>query len=105
MNEKQDHEKYHRLSQPFESAAKAEAALDAFFEDLYEIREKHNLPDLMVVVRIPLPEGDSFTTVNVGNELYGEMMAAFAMGRETSKRQERSRRLASGNHVTDREVK
>lgn len=41
---------YRELSEPFESPDEANAAVEAFFNDLGEIRKKHGFPDVICVI-------------------------------------------------------
>lgn len=90
---------YRDLDKPFESPASANVAVQAFWDDVYALREKHRIPDILMVMRVPLDEGDSFVMMTAGNQLYAESMAAFGFGQATADRQQMISR------VLDRHIK
>lgn len=72
MSEIQDHELYTELSIPFESAERANAAIDAFIHDLREIRAKHRIRDLSYSFAVPLVMQDNTVADILGSGHYGD---------------------------------
>ena len=84
---------YYELNQPA-SHEESQKRLDAFWEDFYELRCKHKLPDIYAIFRVPIAgEGDCFISHQIGNPLFAEPMTAWAFGREQSDRQARIMKL------------
>jgi len=83
---------YRRLSEPM-SQAKAEEALGAFFEEFYELRNKHGIVDAYVIAKIIVEgdrgEGEVLSAMHCGNQLSRESMCAWAFGMEQSQRKQR----------------
>lgn len=81
---------YRKLSEPFASNDAAEAAIEAFYNDLTAIRAKHRIPDLSIVAQVNvLTEGDLATpptevekacSMHYGNKLNQVPMLAMALG-------------------------
>lgn len=95
-----DADNYHKLNQPFESADDANAALEAFWEEFYALRNKYKIPDVLVVFRLMCRTKDGdvaelFGSLNAGSEMYAESLAAWGYGRESAQRQERMARIIS----------
>lgn len=90
---------FRAMREPFETAELADAALKSFFEGLAELRKKHDLANVYVVVAdsCKLPddptaeggEGEFIATMMLGDEQLAESMAAYAFGHEQSQRQHR----------------
>ena len=49
-----DSDNYHKLSKPFDGPAAAEAAVSAFWDEFYALRNKHKIADAYVIVSIPI---------------------------------------------------
>ena len=51
---------YRKLSEPFADAATADAAYAAFFTDVRAARERHRLPDVVLIVayNVTTPDGE-----------------------------------------------
>lgn len=97
-----DPDNYHALNQAVEMA-EAEKRLEAFWDDFYELRNKHKIPDVYVIFRIPVVgTGDIFTSHAAGCTLYNEPMTAWAFGREQSDRQHAIAALTKQGAVTRR---
>jgi len=68
-------ERYKIASEPHESADAAEAALDAFFTALGELREKHHVPEVVIVAaayhgdRMPVAKSAAFGDSRLHPEL------------------------------------
>lgn len=89
---------YRELSKPFKSQEEADAAIHAFWDELYELRNKHRIPDLTVVLCANVkPEDEDEGTVmlesHMGDELKRETMLAWAFGRAQADRQGNIARL------------
>lgn len=83
-----DTENYAELSKPFESVEAAEKALNDFWNEFYELRNKYKIPDVYSIVRFETPNGQMMTKLHAGNGLYAESMTAWAFGHEQATRQE-----------------
>lgn len=93
-----DPARYRKLSEPYASKEAGQAAIVAFFKDLGEIRVKHKIPDLYLVIRATVltedqEEGTVTTSIHFGNELEAEGMLAWALGRVQSERQDRTAKM------------
>lgn len=85
---------YHKLSEPFPTYEAASEAIDAFWVDLEEIRKKHKIPDIHLVLAWKAlgsdgQPGEYTASAHLGNELMAESMAAYAYGKEQADRRER----------------
>jgi len=79
MSTTKDPANYRKLSVPFATKAEADAALEAFDNDLRELRNKHKIPDVTVVTAVSyLEEGGGETQV-FGCGHHGETMKAIGM--------------------------
>lgn len=77
--------RYRELSRPHESSAAFETALTAFFEDVRIAREKHRIPDVLVVVQANVLVGDGLEgrvggSMYFGDSLMESSLAAWALG-------------------------
>lgn len=88
-------ETYRELCKPFTDADEAEKSLEAFFDELYELRCKHHITDVHVIVRMPIADSAVMTSFHLGNELLCEPMTAWAFGYEQSQRQSRINKIIS----------
>lgn len=91
-----DVEMYAEMVNPFKSAEHANSALTAFFDEVYELRCKHKLANVSVIVKDSISDDGSEFMCNAhfGNELEREAMAAWHLGRSYG---ERPRSSAKGN--------
>ena len=89
---------YRELSTPYASVDEANKNLKAFWDDLAEIRKKHRIADLQVVIRVSAlsedgEEGVSIIHGGYGDQTKWESMLAYAFGMESAYRQERTAEL------------
>lgn len=54
---------YRRLSEPFPSFADAEAAVNGFWDELYELRNKWRIADIVMAMSVPLVENGAETKI------------------------------------------
>lgn len=88
-----DSANYRKLSEPFSSFDEANSALNAFFKDVRELRVKHKIPDVYIILSGSAiaedgEEGEWIISQHHGNRLKSEPMTAFAYGHEQVLRQE-----------------
>lgn len=84
---------YHKLSEPFESTELCQSALDAFFDELYELRVKHKLADVSVIVQTSIRDsGTVMWSAHCGSDQEKETMAAWHFGQMQADRQDRVRK-------------
>lgn len=83
---KNDPANYRKLAEPFPDSESANGAINAFWEELYELRNKHRLANLHVTisVNVAYPEGEVpvMVTLHMGDALQALPMAAWAFGHE-----------------------
>ena len=81
---------YRKMLEPFESTEKANDAMASFFNDLYELRNKHKIPDVHVVVQIGYviedDESSAFAAMHIGDEINAEKMTAYAFSQAQVRR-------------------
>lgn len=101
---------YRELNKPFPSAEAADAAIEAFWGEFYELRVKHKLPDVLVVIRANVvcedgEESDAIVSMHAGSTLHKESMAAWAFGRAQLERQQAIGKMLtkSVKHGVDRQ--
>lgn len=80
------------MSAPFPDVDSANVALNAFFEELYTLREKHRIANVHAIASIAIldadgNEGDSVARYHIGDPLRAEGMTAYAYGAEQSERE------------------
>ncbi len=99
---KKHHRRYHTLSAPFASIEEADDAVKAFHKELAELRVKHKIPDLFVVMGISFQveaneEGDDLRSIMVpaymGDQSHQERLAAFGFGVASAERQEETAKV------------
>lgn len=78
---------YRELSEPFASFDVLNAAISAFVDEVYELRVKHKLPDVTLVIsgNVALDADDETSTAtyaHFGNPDRAVQMLAYALGRE-----------------------
>lgn len=78
---------YLDLCKPFPSASEADSAIEAFYSDLYELRNKHRMTDVHVMIRLPVEGHFVQTCFHFGDELLAEPMAAWNYGYQGAQRQ------------------
>ena len=101
---------YRKMCEPFETAEAADEAVNALWKEFYELRNKHHLPDVTVIVRTSYltkdgEEVDGLLTLHAGSELQRESMAAFAHGQAVSDRQEMMGKFLRGAATDKRRKK
>ncbi len=84
---------YRELSKPFATEAEADAAVEGFWKELYELRNKYKIPDIYLILRMGVVgadgvEGMCHSTMQAGSPSYAESMTAWAFGCEQAKREE-----------------
>ncbi len=82
-----DEENYRNLCVPFENIDAANKALNAFNEELYELRNKHRIKDVQITTEVFCidsegDEGAAQSTFHYGSRMQALPMAAFAFGQE-----------------------
>lgn len=85
MKTEKNSARYRDMSVPYESHEAASKAIDAFYEELNEIRAKHRIADLTVVIAVNynLASGDETTamcTAHIGDGMKHLAHAAFMYG-------------------------
>lgn len=96
-----DPDTYEAMQQPFESADAANEAMRAMFKDLGELRKKHRMANVTMVVnmRVRYPDkkvGETISWVHYGDSLREESMLAFAYGQASADRRESLAKLLAG---------
>lgn len=83
---KNDPENYYKMSEPHETPEKAQEALQKFHDKVAEARKEFMIADVLVVTKDSVRYGDG--TVGqfmqhgqIGNQLNGVAMAAYAYGK------------------------
>lgn len=98
---KLDPENYHKMSEPFESQDLATDALENFYNDVEDARRKYKIPDILVVTKGSTKYADGhigqwIQHTQYGNQLEGEVMAAFVLGQMQAERRENVNKLLAG---------
>lgn len=101
MSTKQDAKNYHELSKPFDSEEQAHENINNFFDEIYELRKKYKIPDVLITVKgeVSLEDGKSGSFINshsYGNSLNVLHMAAFTYGQMQSEQKENIAKLLLG---------
>lgn len=83
---KQDPDNYYKLNRPFNTPEKANEAIGAFYEAVSELRNKHEIPDVLIVIKGSAiyedgKAGEFLNLLQFGNQLNGVPMAAYAYGK------------------------
>ena len=73
-------ELYAELSKPHENAEAGGAALKAFFADVYELRKKHRIPDVLIAAAVIVDPGPAPVAVcyYAGDQALALPMSAMA---------------------------
>lgn len=91
--------RYRELSQPFDSAAAAEAACDAFLADVEAARVKHRIADASVIAMVPYvsdqDEASLIGSAHFGDSLKRHVLAAYLLGAAEVEHREMIARLRS----------
>lgn len=90
--------KYRELCEPFATINDANAAFESFQKELYELRCKHRVRDLVFIAQLAVKyeDGDEGSPIVVGmfgDETKMEGMTAYAFGRASAERNERVMRM------------
>jgi hypothetical protein len=88
-----DNELYRELSIPFESVDVANESLQKFCEELYELRKKYRIRELLFVMRVGCKrddgeEADATVVNHFGASIQMEGIAAYAYGTLAARRQQ-----------------
>ena len=90
-----DRKTYRELSEPFPSVEAANNAVEAFFDEVGELRKKHKIMDCYFILALPYitadgqDEVEAFVPMMWGSEAKAETLTTWAAGHESAKRQER----------------
>lgn len=83
-NPRNDPANYAKMLEPYASNEEASAAYAAFFEELYELRNKYRIPDLFYVAEMMVSfekgTGSAMLSGHIGNPSRKPMLAAFGYG-------------------------
>lgn len=90
---KHDPKNYRALCEPHANENAANDAIEAFWNEFYEIRNKYKIPDALVVFRIAAASSDGDETEHIGmlsagSDLNRERLAAWAHGRASAEYKE-----------------
>ena len=101
-NWKQDANTYAKMSVPHESPEIANEKIAAFLEAVSKARKEFNISDVLIAVRDSAvyeggEVGEFITSTQIGNQLYGEPMAAYLYGKMQAERREMIAKIAGGN--------
>lgn len=93
MEQINDPSLYRRMSEPFPDMKTTQAALDAFAEEVRVSREKHKIPDVVLITQFSWigANGEECAAMaygNNGNPQNNEAMLAHALGLCQAERQE-----------------
>jgi len=84
-----DNDAYYDMSRPFESSGKANEAVNNFLEAVYELRRKHGIQDVSLIIRGSIVESGPFMAGgHFGDEMQAEAMAAWYLGHRQEIRQD-----------------
>lgn len=97
---KRDPGNYRDLSEP-RPIADTQKSLEEFWEEFYELRNKHRLADVAMVVSTPCiyesgEEGDCSVMLQAGDIDKAESLFAMGYGQAVGRRQERIGKLLKG---------
>lgn len=95
---KPDPERYRKASEPHASPEAAVEALNAFVDEVAELRVKYRVTNLLLVytagmINVDGTEQHAMGSGGFGNQAAWEGMAAFAYGKEKTLREQRIREL------------
>jgi len=97
---KNDPAHYREISTPFADVDKANQALDAFFADVKAARDKHQIPDVVVLAEVShVLDGQEVrgsASASYGDSLKPLLMLAQAYGAEEARHADMLARLTSG---------
>jgi hypothetical protein len=85
-------ELFRRMSEPYDTADAANAALEAFYADVKAAREKHRIAQVYVIaetnVKYESFESPAMSTASFGSGEHSLAMVAWAFGREQEQHEE-----------------
>jgi hypothetical protein len=98
--------RYREASEPHESPAAAQKAIQAFYDELAELRVKYRIRDLYVIYNASVIEESGEETAATGMTGFGtqslwESMVACAYGVEKQKKESLIRKLLAGSGTND----
>lgn len=93
-----DPDNYREMSKPFASPNEANGALTLFFDEVRELRKKHRIRDVHMLVSVRTTdadgvEGDAMSASHLGDPAVGELMLAWGFGRAGAERRQTIRRI------------
>ena len=102
--EMHDPNNYRELSKPFDSADEANRVIEDFMEEVRAIRQKYEIPDIHVIVRITALYGDAgeglaHASAHFGDVSKSESMCAWALGRESAIQRQAIATLLKGQNT------
>ncbi|HXP52144.1 MAG TPA: hypothetical protein VN922_19465 [Bacteroidia bacterium] len=83
MSSKQDVKNYHELSKPFESEEQANEKLNAFFDEIYELRKKYKVPDVLITIKADVMGEEGSASSFFSSHSYGAAANALSMAAYT----------------------
>jgi hypothetical protein len=100
MPASKDPEKYRRLSAP-RSADETNKALEAFFEEMGTVREKHGIPNVVLVASVMVQYadgnvGEAVTMSSYGDSLKIVPLLAYGLGQARAEDREMVAKLIAG---------
>jgi len=88
-----DEDLYAEMSIPFADGDAANKALEAFYNEVYELRKKHRLANVLIVAQDAIHGSGRFmSNTHFGSETEKESMAAWLLGKVQAERQDIIRR-------------
>lgn len=94
---------FREMSVPYESIEAANAALQAFQDDLAELRKKHKIPTLLCLLHVTWlddeDEGGAMTSCGFGDMQLFEVMSAWSLGEQAAERQQATAKLMLGKSI------
>ena len=96
-----DPENYRKLSVPFNGRDEANDGLNAFYDDVNELRKKHHIADVLVTICVNVRyegggEGSAMSHAHFGDSCKAESMAAYTYGAEQAARRELINKFLAG---------
>lgn len=86
---------YQKCATPFPTVQEADAAVQAFWDEVYELRNKHGIANISFVIYDEIAESGPFFICNhIGDSFKQEPMAAFLFGQAGAARQKLVREMA-----------
>lgn len=100
-----DHENHRRCQEPFKTVDEAQAAIDGFQEELYAIRNKYRIADVVFIVQSSFKNADGEELAPILLGVFGaserlEPLCAYAMGKASAMRQETVSRIMESAAAT-----